>query len=146
MRAVRLAVLALALSLLVTGCGRSHVAEAQLEELAKEYTQALIERRFDDAKKLLTGEALQAAEVAFPMLQVLEVKQKLLEIEAEAEPVEKGKTVAAVRVRYRVETEVPGFGTTTERVTARYEFAKLDDDQWRLARVTILESVAEGAQ
>lgn len=128
----------------LAGCVRSHLQERKLEELAEEYTRALVERRLDDARRLLTGDALQAAELAFPLMQAVDVKQKLLEVDAAADPVDRGDTRAAVRVSYRVETDVPGFGTVTERVTGLYDLA-VAGGEWRIFRVSILGSDKEGA-
>ncbi len=135
-----------ALAVAVPACGRSHVSERELERLATEYTRNTVERRLDEAAAMLTGEARQAAMLAFPMLKAVDVKQKLVEVESRAEPVTGSRDRGAVKVTYRVQTEVPGYGSSTERIQALYEFIRQKSGGWRIYRMAILDQEQEAEQ
>lgn len=149
----RVAAVLLALAvLLAPGCGRSYVTEQELERLSTEYVRLLTDRKLDEAARFLTGEARQAAAVTFPLLQMVEARQRLLEVAADAERVTEKKDRGQVRVTYRVQTEVPGFGTTTERVRVLLEWFRKDVQSeqgedpaggWRIYRISILEQEEE---
>lgn len=122
---------------LLAGCGRSYVAERELEKLATTYVQQVTAGKFDEAAKMLTGEAQQAAALAFPLLKAVPAKQQLVEIEAKAEPVTGNKDRGAVKVTYRVRTEIEGYGTQTEKNVGLYEFIK-QGDTWKIYRISLL--------
>lgn len=151
-RVAGLLICALVVSGLVAGCGgRSYMTERELEELSATYVRLLTGRRLDEAARFLSGEARQAAALAFPLLQAMDVQQQLVEIKPKAERVIGERDRGAVRVAYRVRTDVPGSGTSTQRVEALLEWIRREKDPapddpargWRIYKIAILNQEAE---
>lgn len=130
-------------AVLLVGCGRGFTVEKELEERAREYVTALAERRLDDAKKMLTGGALQAAELSFSILELTDVRQKILSFEAKADPMSKNARRGFVMAVYTIETEVPGYEKKVETITAALDFVKVGDE-WKISKVDIIGTDQEG--
>lgn len=119
------AALALAAVLAVSGCGRSFKLEEQLVAMAKTYQEDFAAKRFDKVMPVLTGDALEAMQVAAPVLQAADVRFKILGYEGKVDFVNRDKTRASVEATYVQEQNVEGYGTSSQEITAVLDFKKM---------------------
>jgi len=138
----RAVVLLMGAMMLLVGCGRSYTAEKAVAEVTEQYVTALTERRFEDAKAMLVGSALQGAELSFPILAATDVRQKLLGFDVKVDQIPKNATRAFATATYTVETVIPNYSTKVEVITAAFDLIKMKE-AWKISRVEIINTAAE---
>lgn len=133
----RILIALLALAAILAGCGGRRAAEQAVLAVARDYTQTFYSHDFDRAKTFLSGEALEAANLSYPVLRAVNIKQKLLSMDAQVQELRADRGI--VWVTARVETHVPTVETRTDEHKIEYEVARLGDT-WKITRVTLVTS------
>lgn len=125
-------------ALSVCGCGRSFAVEKELVALAEEYTERLAAGRFDEALEFLTGEALEAAMLSLPLLEAVEVENRVVSFEGRCDFLNRARDRGSVEAVYVQEQTVRGYGTSVAELVVLYEFKKVDG-RWKIYRIVLLE-------
>lgn len=130
--------LAAAIVLATSGCGRSFKLEEELVTMAKTYQEDFAAKRFDKVMPVLTGDALEAMQAAAPLLEAANVQMKILSYEGRVDFVNRDKTRASVETTYVQEQNVEGYGTSSTEITAILDFKKMADG-WKIYSIRTVD-------
>lgn len=125
--------------LLLAGCEkRSFIEEKTLVAMSQEYVENVAAKKFELVLPMLTGDALDGFRMSLPILEALEVTNKVSDFEAECDFMNRKNDRASVEVSYLQEQTIEGFGTSLVELNSVLEFKKLNNE-WKIYEVKIIQ-------